>query len=308
MKKFASRLYNTGLIVFLMAMAMLGGGIQQAAGMPSVDYSTTVGSNEYFISPPEQGTEISEAANIEPTMVLDEENLKITLQSIDYSSGPFVIINYEVQNLYDQRVTVQTREFSINGYMIEASCSSDVRAGETLQDVMYIDRDELALAGIGEIVDMQMIFKAFESSTYNDIYISDYVYIGTDGTYQQTYDDSGIVLYDENNVKVVMKPLDFSNSVEGPRIPLYIENNNNISLTCSTSDLKINGFLIDEFFIRDISPGKRLVAYIDYFETPKSQYGIEEFEDIEFEMFFLSMDNIDTFFTTGSLYVDLKEN
>ncbi|MEX1376238.1 MAG: hypothetical protein AB1Z23_02080 [Eubacteriales bacterium] len=305
MKKHASRLYSTGLVALLVALAMLGGAAAGGAGTV-YDYGMT----DYDDYTPGDTTGeglLGNFPNIEPTQVVDEENINLTLLSIDYSSYEYVMINYEVESTYEIPVTVQMWEFSINGYMINASCSSDVAPGEKKEDVVYIQQVDLDLAGIKEIADMQLQFTVFDSASYDDILITDYIQVSTGSTYMQTYDDSGIVLYDKDEVKIVMKPLDYSDSLTGPRIPLYIENNSDVALTFSTSDLLINGKLIDDFFIVSVSPGKRLVAYIEYFETPKRQYGIEEFENIEFNMYVSSIRSFEVFFSTGNLYVELDE-
>ena len=63
--------------------------------------------------------------------------------------------------------------------------------------------------------------------------------------YNYTFDDTGNVVYDENDIKLVVKGLDKDGSIFGHNIVLYIENNSDKNVTVQTRDVSVNGFMAD---------------------------------------------------------------
>ena len=65
---------------------------------------------------------------VEETVLLDQDGIKITLKSFsaDDLFGP--AFNVQIENNSDKNVTVQLRESSVNGVMVDTMFSSDVAA------------------------------------------------------------------------------------------------------------------------------------------------------------------------------------
>ena len=80
----------------------------------------------------ENTTTISEtttAAEPSEDVFVDHDGIKITSKGLGFSEK-FAAIIIEIDNQSAQDVVVQTRDFSVNGYMCKAALSQEVAAGK----------------------------------------------------------------------------------------------------------------------------------------------------------------------------------
>lgn len=97
------------------------------------------------------------------------------LSTDDSFWGPGVILY--IENNTEQDITVQVRDVSVNGFMVESSMSEHVVAGKkALSDVQFFSSD-LEDNGITDITDVEFSFIIFDSDTYETLYESDAISI-----------------------------------------------------------------------------------------------------------------------------------
>ena len=82
-------------------------------------------------------------ANIEETVILDKDGIKITAKSINYDGWAGPEIKVLIENNSSENVTIQTRRFSINGIMIDPTFSVDISAGKKANDAISISTSDL---------------------------------------------------------------------------------------------------------------------------------------------------------------------
>lgn len=144
----------------------------------------------------------SETATIEEQVLYDENDIKITATGLDI--GIFgTDLNLLIENNSDTNYTVQSRNTSVNGFMIEPMMSVDVAAGKKANDQLTFVASDFEECGIETIANIELSFHIFDTETWEETIDSNMISIDTSiaDSYEQPVDDSGEVLLDNNGVK-----------------------------------------------------------------------------------------------------------
>ena len=87
--------------------------------------------------------------------------------------GPGVVLY--IENNSEQDITVQVRDVSINGYMVESMISEEVLIGKkSITDLQFLSND-LKENDITKIEDIEFYFHIFNWKDYDSIYDSDII-------------------------------------------------------------------------------------------------------------------------------------
>lgn len=112
------------------------------------------------------------------TVLLDSNGIKIVgkgLSTDDSFWGPGVILY--IENNSDQNITVQTRDTSVNGFMVDSTISESVLVGKkAITAVQFYDTD-LESNGITDITNVNLSFHIFNSASWDSILDSDAIEI-----------------------------------------------------------------------------------------------------------------------------------
>lgn len=249
---------------------------------PTYDDSDDTQEEPASTEPPKEQVAIATEVTIEETVLVDEAGVKITAKSInDGFLGAEVKLL--IENNSGKNLTFQCRNASVNGFMLDAVMSVDVVDGKKANDTLVFMSSELEACEINTIADMEWSFHVFDSDTWNTYLDTSMVQIRTSAadTYVYTYDDSGEVVYEDGGIKIVVKGLDEYNSIFGPSIIVYIENNSNNNITVQVQDVSINGFMVYGIFSSDLVSQKRAVDSITFMSSELEENGIEKIEDVE---------------------------
>ncbi len=252
--------------------------------------STPKNSNTASDTPVE---EESPDAAIEEQLLIDQEGVKITAVSLEEDGffGPEVKL--KIENTTDKNITVQTLDTSINGLMIEPTLSCNVAAGMQANDVMAFYTVDLENNGIEKIASIEFKFNIFETDSYDTILVTDAIILDTaakDG-YVQAYDDTGEVILDSNDIKIVAKGL-VTDDLMGPEIKLYIENNSKTGITVETQNFSINGIMVSPITYSAVLPGKKANTEISFYDLEEN--GIEDISNAEFSFHIADSATYDT--------------
>jgi hypothetical protein len=96
--------------------------------------------------------------------------VKIVVKGVSSDSswlGPSVIVF--IQNDADRMITVQARNVSVNGFMVEPIFSSDVAAGKVAIDDLTLMNTDIEANGIESIDELELSFHVFYEDTWDDI-------------------------------------------------------------------------------------------------------------------------------------------
>ena len=206
----------------------------------------------------------SDGLTIEEAVIFDQGDIKITAKSIDTDGMFGPEIKLLIENNSSTDITVQSRNASVNGYMIETMLSADVAAGKKVNDELVFMNSDLETAGISTIADVEFSFHIFNSDTWDTIIDSDMISIQTSAAanYEYTFDDSGFLVYDDNGVQIVVKGLSETDSWLGPEIIVYMSNTGTRNATIQVRDVSVNGFMVETIFSSDIIPGKHAIPIL----------------------------------------------
>ncbi len=227
---------------------------------------------------PEQGTTVSGLDNV---VLMDAQGVKITATGLDEAGWGGPKVKLLIENTSGKDLTVQTRNSSVNGYVIDTLMSARVANGKKVNDGFTIDSDDLKMSGIETIYDIELSFHVFTSEDYNTYYDSEMIRVETGAEGTQVRDDSGEVLYEGEGFKIVSKgavELPYS----GPALRVYLENNTGHAVTVHLENVSVNGFMISPAFYEEMQDGKCAVKDISFFKSDLDANGIEKIEEIEF--------------------------
>lgn len=296
MKKLLSLLIALVVVISLSACGDLTG--DPADKTPTSTTSTTSSSS----------VSSSEAVTLSEQVIFDSNDIKVTVTGMDHDNlfGPSVKVMLE--NNSSEDITVQTRKSSVNGVMADALFSVDVAAGKKANDSITFLSSDLEIAGVTTIKDIEFSLHIFNSDTWDTIKDSDLITLVTsaDPSFVQSFDDSGFVAYDEDDIKIVVKKLTSEDSLLGSELYLYVENNSNAYLTIQARDVSINGFMVDPLFSCDVLPGKKAFDTMTFMDSDLEDNNITDITDLELKFHIFDADSWDTIKDSEIINIDFN--
>lgn len=106
---------------------------------------------------------------------VDHDGIKITSSGFEITDR-FAAIKIEIDNQSEQEIVVQTRDFSVNGYMCRAALSQKVLPGKKANANIRIFDDELSKNGMKKEDVKDVEFKIdISTPDYDEIFQSDVI-------------------------------------------------------------------------------------------------------------------------------------
>lgn len=234
---------------------------------------------------------------IPETVLVDEAGIKITATGYDPDQGAFGPgISLLIENSSGQNLTVQTRDSSVNGYMVETVMSCDIAAGKKANDGVTFTETDMEQCGITDPKIFEFSFHIFTQDGWDDYLDTEPVTVlaaGAEG-FTQTVDDTGDTVCDQNGIRIVSKGLSEDESSLGPCIVFFIDNTSDQAMTVQARNLSINGTMFDDYtFSVDIVPGKHAVDTLTFLDTGLEESGITDIQNVELS-FNLSTQSFET--------------
>ena len=290
---------SLALLMALSAVGCIGSSVKEPSEVTGITQSPTdVPDNDKTEAPliPETDAPTSaptekpaDEVTIEETVLVDKDGVKITAKSIDTKSlfGPE--LKLLIENDSGKNLTIQTRDVSINGYMISTLFSASIVSGKKSNDSITFMSSSLEDCGITMIADIELVFHVIESESYDLYFDSDPVVIKTsvfDG-FEYSFDESGTLAYEGNGIKIIVKGLS-EETLFGQEILVYVFNTNDKNVTVQVRDVSVNGFMLSAYFSCEVCPGKHAVDSITFLSSELEENSIETIEEVElsFHMFY----------------------
>ena len=248
---------------------------------------------------------VLETVTIEETVLLDENGIKIT--AIGLEDGWFgTDLKLLIENNGDKNVTVQARNSSVNGFMVDTMMSEDVVAGKKANTTLTFSTGGLKEANITTVANMEFAFHIFETDSWDTYLDSAMIVLETSAAdgYEQAVDDSGTVFYDTDGIKIVGKGLSTDDSIFGPGLIVYIENNTEKNITVQVRDTSVNGFMVDPSMSQDVVSGKKAISAVTFFSSDLEGNGIEDITEIETSFHIFDMDSWDGIADTEAIVIN----
>lgn len=163
MKKVLSALISIGLLASLTGCTIQIPATSDSNPSVATDTNST---HESDITPDEALTSEPEPQQ-ENVVLYDENGIKISYRSIEEG---FLgkEMNLEIQNTTQINYTIQARDMSVNGYMLDPIFSCDIAAGKRANDYITLPSYELEDNGITDIESVELKFYFFNSDDWSD--------------------------------------------------------------------------------------------------------------------------------------------
>jgi len=192
--------------------------------------------------------------------------------------------------------------------MTQSVFSCDAAAGKTANDGITLLSSDLDQAGIRQIQNVEFTFHVFDTDTYDTIFDSDTIRVATslDGTEEQAVDDSGVMLVDQDGVKITVKEVDSTTSFWGADIYIYVENNTDQDVTVQAANTSLNGFMVEPYFSCDVTAGKKAYDTITFMESDLEENDITKIDTMEISFHVFDTANYNTVFDTDPLSVSFE--
>lgn len=306
--------------IFLIAALMLSAcGSPAPAENPTEANSVETGSaTDDSTSVPESSTDESQTESSEPdssgSVTLSEQEIynqndiivTVTGFDMDETFGPEISVL--IENNSDKGITVQPRNSSVNGYMIDLQMSCDVAPGKKANDSLDIFQSELDACGIDTISEIDFSLHFIETDSFETLFDSDMINLQTSayGTFEQTYDDSGDLLYEGDGIRIVLKGLVTDDSIFGPEVFFYIENNSESGITVQVRDTSVNGFMVDPSFSADVAPSKKCVDSLSFLSSQLEENDITSIDTLETSFHIFNSDSWDTIIDTDPVIINFN--
>lgn len=272
-----------------------------ALGSGSSDDSGEAGSSA-SVSTEEKSADVT----VEEQTIVDESGVTVTVTGIDTDGFYGAELKLAIENNTGQNLTISARDMSINGVMIEPYLAEEVAAGKKANATLDIFSSNLKAAGITTIQEIELKIAAYDTENWEDLFETDAITIKTSaaGTFEQTYNDDGETLYEDERFRIVALELDSDDSFWGADIYLYIENNSGQDITVQSRDVSINGYMVDPMFSCDVLNGKKAFDTITFLESDLEDNGIEKIETLELKLHIYNEDSWDTLLDTDAITVN----
>lgn len=234
----------------------------------------------------------AQALTIAESVIFEQNGIKVTVKGLETTGlfGPSVKVL--IENNSAQNITVQARDSSVNGVMIDTLFSEDVAVGKKANGTITFSSTQLKAASINTLKDIEFSLHIFDSDSWDTIVDTNPICLTTsaDASFVQTYDDSGFVAYNEGGIKVVVKKLSSEDSFWGSEVYLYIENNTTQNITVQVRDVSIDGFMVDPIFSCDIVGGKKAFDSITFLESDLTDNGLTDIKELELKLHIFNAD------------------
>ena len=139
-------------------------------------------------------------------------------------------------------------------------------------------KDFESLFGIKEINAIQFQFIVYVNS-FSESYYTDIIDVALEGNedYVQEYDNSGVIVYEDDVIEIVSKGLDES----GTAIMLYSHNKTDDFIILQARDTSIDGFMVDPTMSFEIPAGAYIIDRMKFSPSDLEDNDLESIDNVE---------------------------
>lgn len=220
--------------------------------IPEIDHSA-------YIQAGSPGAE--DVPGVDPMVLYEDGEITVTLDSAGLFYDDYALA-VTVVNLSQRDICLNTELLQVNGYMLN-SLSFYVPAGEgeTVQDYLVFYSEDLAQAGIEEVSLVNFALNIYDDQDYSPVAYVPSVLLKTDSGYIQKVNDSGLELYNQNGVRILLKDTCLDDYGDW-NATLYIENNTDDLVTVSDMGIWVNQEESNAMLWSILMPQTRAVEHV----------------------------------------------
>ena len=245
----------------------------------------------------------------EEKIVYKDADFEVKLLGIDYSSASGPALKLSFKNNFGKDITIQAPYAVVNGYMITPDMSVEVPYAKSGAGSLSLPYYYLSMAGITTLREIEFSLRVVDSKSYNPIFKTDMISVKTSAadTEEPECDESGQVVYDDNDVKIVIKGITATHvTSDGSELVVYMYNGTDKTIAVQTDDVKVNGCDMTSVMNRTILPGKRAVDAVVFYAQDLDEQDIDEIDSVKVSFQIKDADTRETIDSTDLISVELK--
>lgn len=250
-----------------------------------------------------------EKITVDEQIIVDQDGIVITVKSFenDESHGPTFIL--QIDNSTDKDLIMNSDLATVNGITVDTMLACDVMAGDVVEQELYINKYDLDISEITTIKDIEISFSAYDVATYTIIFKSDVVLFSTnvDASFTQSIDDSGIAVYEDGGIRVVMKEDVIENENGDMYLRIFVENNTDVAVSVSTGNVLVNGSPITASFASYVPAGKVDYVYMAFGTGDLKANEIVSINEIEFSLYGYEFDSLEELFAKDNIKITIAK-
>lgn len=242
-------------------------------------------------------TYVESDSSFEEIVVIDNEVCCVKITEID----PDNFWGYTLKAYFENKSSDKTYMFSvesasINGVMCDPFFATEVAAGKKSNDEINFDVEELEMNGVGEISDIEITFRVYDSDDWTaDDVAHQTVHVYPQGKdkatkFERESKNTDEIIVDENDITVIVTGYEYDD-IWGYTMSLYLVNNTDKNVMVTVDDVSVNGYMLDPFWATELAPGKSIFESMSWFEDDFSENSITDVEEIEFVIRAYDYDN-----------------
>ena len=200
---------------------------------------------------------------IDETVLVDKDGLKIIAKELIkeklYGNDEFAV-KLEITNNTGSDLSVSSCNTYVNDFAIDTDMYTNISNGNTASPLLFLRKKEIEKSHIDTIAKIETRFKVSTFSSKTDMTT---IITSSGENFDYSFDASGEVIYDNKNIKVVVK--DTYKYNDTTYTEFYIENNSDEIVNVELNKVLVNGE--DESVYLNALPvyqGKRCLALLEY--------------------------------------------
>lgn len=250
---------------------------------------------------------IDDGATIEKQVLLDRQGIRITALSLDYSGffGPQIVAL--VENGSSHNITVQSRNASVNGAMVESNFTLDIPAGESREDTVRFSESDLEIYGITVVNELEFGILISDSQNWETVVSAEQIRVVTSAEPVETelLADYSEEVYNRGGIRICAKKEKQALSPLGVKIFFGIENNTERSLKVQTRQVAVDGTALSSAFSSQLLPQKTSVGELSFSEWELSSLNVEGAKQVSFRFVITDPITKETVIETEALTLEL---
>lgn len=239
----------------------------------------------------------SQKTTIEQQEIYNDKGIIITAVEYVDKDG----IKFTIENTTDKSLTVAS-DFIIDNCNVLDNLYAEVAAQSKKNETVTFSSLE-KYTGDKTIQQIEMYFRIYDSSTYEDFLTQQYYIIKTSNYGEITNGNllDGQTIYEDEQIKVVQKEVD-TNSFWGVECSLVVINKTDHDIVVSCGSSKINDYSIDGTLYVALKPQKMSYESLTFYSSELEENDITDIQNITLSF---HITNLNTFDYIDTDYVNI---
>lgn len=251
-----------------------------------------------------------ENISFEAITVVDNDECSIMIEEMEYDEIFGYSLDVKLKNKSeDVTYSFEIVDSSINGVQGSVWMWSEVPAGKTANESVYISEEGLTQCGFYKYSDIALTFEVCDAEDYTaDPVSTETVHVypyGEDAveTFTREAQSTDQVLVDDEYATVTMIGAEYDKKFGYLTVLFYLENKTDSSVDFSGENFSINDIMADTYMYNTLSPGMVGFGVVGWFDDDLEENDIdpEKIENIEFE---LTIEDYETGWDVGPYFKD----